>query len=87
MRFRNDQVFEDKELLVIILIMSDSKYTEKEINWALNKLKEKHPERANREQAIKLLNSLGSLAGIVVNKVEEDKRSGKLNPDKPKIRS
>jgi len=65
--------------------MSDSKYTEKEINWALNKLKEKHPERANREQAIKLLDSLGSLAGIVVDKIEEDKKSGKLKQDIPKV--
>jgi len=65
--------------------MSDSKYTEKEINWALNKLKEKHPERANREQATKLLASLGSLAGIVVDKIEEDKKTGKLKQGKPKV--
>jgi hypothetical protein len=67
--------------------MSDSKYTEKEINWALNKLKEKHPERANREQAIKLLDSLGDFTGIVVNKIVEDKKSGKLKPEKPEIKS
>jgi hypothetical protein len=62
--------------------MNEAKYTEKEIAWAMDKLKEKHPERANREQAIKFLDSLGSLAGIVVNKVEEDKKSGKLKPVK-----
>lgn len=58
--------------------MSDTKYTEAEINWALNELKKKHPERANREQAIKLLDTMKSLAGVVVDKIEMDKKSSEL---------
>ncbi len=58
--------------------MNDSKYTEKEIEWAVEELKKKHPERANREQAIKLLDTLKGLTNIVVGKIERDKKSGKL---------
>lgn len=58
--------------------MNNSKYTEKEIEWAINELKKKHPERATREQAISFLDTLGNLGGIVVKKIEEDKKSGKL---------
>ncbi len=58
--------------------MSDLKYTEKEIEWAIEELKKKHPERANREQAIKLLDTLKGLTNIVVGKIERDKKSGKL---------
>lgn len=60
------------------MIMSDIKYTEKEIEWAIEELKKKHPERANREQAIKLLDTMKGLTEIVVKKVEKDKQSGKL---------
>lgn len=38
-----------------------SKYTEKEIEWAMEELKKKHPEQANREQAISLLDTLKNL--------------------------
>ncbi len=58
--------------------MNESKYTEEEINWAIEELKKKHPERANREQAIKLLDTLDGFTGIVVNKLAEDKKTGKL---------
>lgn len=58
--------------------MSDTKYTEEEINRAIEELKKKHPERDNREQAIKLLDTMQSLTGIVVKKIEKDKKSGKL---------
>lgn len=58
--------------------MSDTKYSEKDIQWAINELKKKHPERANREQAIKFLDTYRRLAGIPVNIMEEDKKSGKL---------
>ncbi len=58
--------------------MNDTKYTEEEINRAIEELKKKHPERANREQAIKLLGTMQSLTGIVVKKIEKDKKSGKL---------
>ncbi len=63
--------------------MATSKYTEKEIEWAINELQKKHPERANREQAIKFLDSLGELGSFIVNTIEEDKKSGNLK-QKPK---
>lgn len=56
--------------------MTDTKYTEKEIEWAINELKKKHPERATREQAISLLDTLKGLPKIVVEKIEKDKKSG-----------
>jgi hypothetical protein len=58
--------------------MNDAKYTEKEIEWAIEELKKKHPERANREQAISLLDALGGLPKIVVEKIAKDKKSGKI---------
>lgn len=60
-----------------------TKYTEKEINRAIEELKKKHPERANREQAIKLLDTMQSLTGIVVKKIAKDKKSGKLRSNTP----
>ena len=50
----------------------------KAVTPAIEELKKKHPERANREQAIKLLDTMQSLTGIVVKKIEKDKKSGKL---------
>lgn len=60
--------------------MTDIKYTEKEIEWAISELKKKHPERANREQAISLLDTLKELPKIVVDKINKDRKSGKLKP-------
>lgn len=54
------------------------KYTEDEINWAINELKKKHPDRATREQAIKLLDTMKNFTGSVVENIEQDKKSGKL---------
>lgn len=58
--------------------MDDQKYTEEEINWAIEQLKEKHPERANRNQAIQFLDTFKNFMGIPIKKIEEDKKSGKL---------
>lgn len=58
--------------------MSNIKYTEKEIEWAIEELKKKHPERATREQAISLLDTLKGLPKFVVEKIAKDKKSGKL---------
>ena len=58
--------------------MSNTKYTEKEIEWAIEELKKKHPERANREQAISLLDTLKGLSKIVVEKIAKDKKSGRI---------
>ena len=65
--------------------MSDTKYTEKEIEWALSKLREKDSNRATRENAIKLLDKFKEFGDIVVDKIEEDKNSGILKPSKNKI--
>lgn len=58
--------------------MSETKYTEKEIEWAMEELKKKHPERANREQAISLLDTLKKLPEFVVDKIAKDKKAEKL---------
>lgn len=58
--------------------MSKTKYTEEEINWAIEELKKKHPEKATREQAISLLDTLKELPKFAVEKIEKDKKSGKL---------
>lgn len=58
--------------------MSKSKYTEEEIEWAINELKKKHPERASREGAIKLLDTMRGFTNIVIDKIKEDKKSGKI---------
>lgn len=58
--------------------MTKRNYTEEEINWALGELKKKHPERANREQAVKLLDTFGEFNKIVVEKIDHDKKSGKI---------
>ena len=58
--------------------MSDTKYTEKEIEWAINELKKTHPKRATGDQAISLLDTLKNLPKIVVEKIDKDKKSGDL---------
>lgn len=67
--------------------MTDTKYTEGEITWAIGELKKKHPERANREQAIKLLDSFKEFSGIIANTLKKDKRSGKIPKTPMKIRN
>lgn len=61
--------------------MRETKYTEEEINWAIDKLNKKHPEKATKEQAIKLLNTMRGFTDIVVDKIEEDKKYGKLKSE------
>lgn len=58
--------------------MSNTNYTKKEIEWAINELKKKHPERASREQAVSLLNTLKGLPKFVVEKITRDKKPRKL---------
>ena len=60
--------------------MSGTKYTEDEINWAIEELRKKDPKWATREQAIKLLDTFGQLGNSVVDKIKKDKISGKLKP-------
>ncbi len=58
--------------------MDNSRYTEKEINWAISEIKKKHPERASREQAISYLDTLKKLGGVYIGEIEKDKKSGIL---------
>lgn len=58
--------------------MSKLKYTKEEIEWAINELKKKHPEKATVEQAIKLLDTMQDFVGIPINEIKKDKKSGKL---------
>ena len=53
--------------------MSNTKYTKKEIEWALGEIKKKKPDsNPTKKQAIKLLNTFGKFSGMVFNKVSED---------------
>ena len=60
--------------------MKDTKYTEEQIEWALEELRKKDPKWATKEQAISLLDTLKGLPKIVVNKIAKDRVSGKLKP-------
>jgi len=62
--------------------MSNNKYSEQEIEYAINELKKKHPERATREQAIRLLDTFKSFGELVKEKIAQDKKSGKINEKK-----
>lgn len=54
------------------------KPTEEEIQKALKMLEEKDPKKATRENAIKSIEGLRQLAGVLVDKVDEDLQSGKV---------
>lgn len=51
---------------------------EEEIQKVLKLLKETHPEEATREKAIKTIESMKAFASIIVDRVDEDLKSGKL---------
>lgn len=58
--------------------MSKTKYTEEEINWALEELRRKGINNATEEHAINLLNTFKDFEKMVAGKIEKDKKSGKL---------
>lgn len=53
-------------------------YTEEQINWALEELRKKGAKNATREHAINLLNTFKEFGNLVTDKIEKDKKSGKL---------
>lgn len=55
---------------------------EAEIQRILKILKQKHPERATREYAIKTIESMKKFATMVVDRIEEDLESGKIKINK-----
>ncbi len=52
--------------------------TEEEIQKVLKMLKESAPEKATRENAIKTIEAMRSMAGVVVDRIDEDIESGKI---------
>ncbi len=58
--------------------MTKSDYTEDEINWALEELRKKGVKGPTKEHAIKLLNTFKEFGNMVTDKIEKDKKSGKL---------
>lgn len=51
---------------------------EEEIQKILKLLKETHPEEATRDKTIKTIESMKAFASIIVERVDEDLKSGKL---------
>lgn len=54
------------------------KPTEEEIQKVLKMLEKSDPEKATRENAIKTIQGLQGLAGALVDRVDEDLKSGKV---------
>lgn len=54
------------------------KPTEQEIQKVLKMLEKSDPEKATRENAIKTIQGLRGLAGALVDRVDEDLKSGKV---------
>ena len=56
--------------------------TEEDIQTVLKMLQETQPEKATRQEAIKTIESMKSVAKIIVDKVSEDLKSGKVTVNK-----
>lgn len=52
---------------------------EEEIQKVLKMLRESSPEKATRENAIKTIQGMKAMAGMVVDKIDEDLQAGKIN--------
>ena len=51
---------------------------EEEIQKVLKMLRESDPKKATRENAIKTIQGMKTMAGMVVNKIDEDLKTGKV---------
>lgn len=59
---------------------------EEEIQKVLKMLRESNPEKATRENAIKTIQGMKSMAGMVVDQIDEDLKTGKVKvSDKGKV--
>ena len=56
--------------------------TEEDIQTVLKMLQETQPEKATRADAIKTIESMKSVANMLVDKVDEDLKSGKVTVNK-----
>ena len=54
------------------------KPTEEEIQKVIEMLKESDPEKATRENAIKTIEGMKTMAGMVVDRIDDDMKSGKV---------
>lgn len=55
-----------------------TKIPEEEIQKVLKMLRESNPEKATRENAIKTIQGMKSMAGMVVDQIDEDLKTGKV---------
>ena len=54
------------------------KPTEEEIQKVIEMLKKSDPEKATRENAIKAIEGMKTMAGMVVDRIDDDMKSGKV---------
>ena len=54
------------------------KPTEVEIQKVIKMLEESNPEKATRENAIKTIKGMKTMAGMVVDRIGDDMKSGKI---------
>ena len=54
------------------------KPTEAEIQKVIKMFKESNPEKATRENAIKAIKGMKTMAGMVVDRIGDDMKSGKI---------
>lgn len=57
------------------------KITEEDIQKILKMLQETKPEEATRENAIKVIEGMKATAGKVVDKIDEDLKTGRVKVD------
>lgn len=57
------------------------KITEAEIQKVLKMLEESDPKKATRDNAIKTIQGMKQMAGMVVDKIDEDLKTGKVKVD------
>jgi hypothetical protein len=56
--------------------------TEIEIQKVLKMLKESDPAKATRENALKAIEGMKTMAGKVIDRIDDDMKSGKVRIDK-----
>lgn len=57
------------------------KITEEEIQKVLKMLEGSDPKKATRENAIKTIQGMKQMAGMVVDRIDEDLKTGKVRVD------
>jgi hypothetical protein len=60
---------------------SKNNSTEQEIQTILKMLEDTSPAEATRENAIKVIQQMRTMAGEVVDKIEDDLKTGKVSVD------